>query len=108
MDFLSKTLRLRYPAVHDKDSSYLLGLRGWFVVQSFFWVFMQTFVPAAVKASDNIQGSSYQLGLRKSLSVLFWNDNLIYSFFILISARTICLPFLHNPTKTNIASAVFR
>ena len=105
-----EALRPNYPVVRDKDSTlYLLGLRGWFVIQSFLWVFMQTFVPAAVKSFyNNTAGPAYQVGLRKSLSVLFWNDNLIYSFFILISARTICLPFLCDPTKVNVASAVFR
>jgi len=43
-----------------------------------------------------------------SLSVLFWHKSLLYSFFILLSARTICIPFLLNSSKTVVASVVFR
>jgi len=78
------------------------------VIQAFVWVFMQTFVPTAVKDSNNTTGPNYQIIIRKSLSVLFWNDSLIYSAFILLSARTICIPFLKNSTKTSVASACFR
>ena len=75
---------------------------------SFLWVFMQTFAPAAVKASANDTGPDWQLALRKSVSVLFWNDSLIYSSFIFLSARTICLPWLLDPSKTQLASCVVR
>lgn len=87
---------------------YLLGLRGFLVVQSFLWVFLQTIVPTAVKQPENVAGPTYEKILRGTLSVLFWNESLIYSSFILLSARTICLPYLQNPSKTIVASAVFR
>ena len=87
---------------------HLLGLRGFLVIQSFLWVFLQTFVPVAVKDSANTSGPTYEKILRQSLSVLFWNDSLIYSSFIFLSARTICVPYLENPSKTAIASTVFR
>lgn len=90
------------------EQEYLLGLRGLLVLESFVWVFLQTFVPAAVKSADNASGPAYQVFLRKIFSVLFWNDNLLSSSIILLSARTICLPFLNNPSKTRIASAAFR
>lgn len=105
---LPEILRPRYPAVPDKEGSYLYGLRGIFVIESFLWVFLQTFVPGAVKGSANIYGPAYQIYLRKTLSVLFWNDTLVYSFFIILSARTICIPFLKNPDKSSIAGPVFR
>ncbi|KAJ9293492.1 hypothetical protein DTO271G3_7757 [Paecilomyces variotii] len=105
---LHEIVRPRYPAVPDKESSYLYGLRGVFVIESFLWVFLQTLVPGAVKGTANINGPAYQIYLKKTLSVLFWNDSLIYSFFILVSARTICLPFLKNPDKSGIAGSVFR
>ena len=90
------------------ECGHLLGLRGFLVIQSFLWVFLQTFVPVAVKDSANASGPTYEKILRQSLSGLFWNDSLIYSSFIFLSARTICLPFLENPSKTAVASAVFR
>ena len=91
-----------------KEQRYLLGVRGLLVIEAFVWVFLQTFVPAAVKDSNNTTGPFYQTILRKSLSVLFWNESLIYSAFILLSARTICVPFLNISTKTSVASASFR
>ena len=78
------------------------------MIQSFVWVFLQTFVPATVKSNNQVTGPHYQNTIRKSLSVLFWNEPLISSTFILLSARTICLPFLKNPGRTPIASACFR
>ncbi|KAL2008171.1 hypothetical protein VTN00DRAFT_8153 [Thermoascus crustaceus] len=105
---IPSALRPKYPAIPDKENPYLLGLRGIFVLQSFLWVFLQTFVPGTVKESVNIYGPPYQIYLRKTLPVLFWNDNLIYSFFILLSARTICIPFIKSSTESSIAGAVFR
>ena len=90
------------------DQRYLLGLRGFLIIQTVLWVFLQTFVPAAVKGSENTHGPAYQLGFRKSLSVLFWNEELLYSFFILLSARSICIPFLKSSTKGSVASSCFR
>lgn len=96
------------PSPHDASQDYLIGLRGVLAIMSFLWVFMQTFVPAAVAHSANTTGPGYQLALRKSLSVFFWNDSLIYSSIMFLSARTICLPFLLDPTKLTLASSVFR
>lgn len=75
---------------------------------AFLWTFLRVFTPAAVKGSNNEDGPAYQLGLRKSLSILFWNDTLIYGSIIFLSARTICLPFLLDSSKTVLASTVFR
>ena len=96
-------------ATQVAGQEYLLGLRGLLVIESFLWVFLQTFVPAAVKdATLEAEGPFYQVVLRKSLSVLFWNENLLYSFFILLSARNLAIPFFHEPSKLAVASAVFR
>ena len=92
----------------QQEWGHLLGLRGFLVIRSFLWVFLQTFVPLAVKDFANTSGPAYEKVLRQSLSALFWNDSLIYSSFIFLSARTICLPYLENPSKTAVASAVFR
>ena len=90
------------------DQKYLEGIRGILVVQSFLWVFLQTFAPTAVKDANSTDGPRYQTILRYTLSVLFWNKTLIYSTFILLSARTICIPFLKESSKTTVASASFR
>lgn len=90
------------------DQRYLLGLRGVLVVQSFVWLFLHTFVPATVKHDNQVTGPEYQNLLRKVLSPILWNESLISSTFILLSARTICLPFLKSSTKTSIASACLR
>lgn len=102
----SSTSSLALPNLQEEG--YLVGLRGLFVLQSFFWTFLQAFVPAVVEAPERTTAPTYQTILRKTVSVLFWNKSLIYSFFILLSARTICTPFLQNPTKSTLASAVFR
>jgi hypothetical protein len=90
------------------EQSYLLGVRGFLVIQSFIWVFLQTFVPTTVKDSANPHGPLYQEILRKTLSVLFWNETMIYSATILLSARVICISFLTAPSQTVAASSIFR
>jgi hypothetical protein len=87
---------------------YLTGVRGLLVIESFLWIFLLTFQPTAVKDSANTEGPLYQSLLRKTLSVLFWNESLLYSTAILLSARTICIPFLNKPTAAAVASAAFR
>ncbi|KAF1836635.1 hypothetical protein BDW02DRAFT_221951 [Decorospora gaudefroyi] len=90
------------------DQNHLVGLRGLLVIQSFLFVFFQTFLPAAVPDSKNVHGPSYQIVLRKSFSVLFCNKALIYSWIIFLSARTICLPYLVHKAQEVCASSVFR
>lgn len=96
------------PRPFDRNQTYLTGVRGVLVPMAFLWTFLQTFAPTAVKGNSNTTGPSYQIAFGKSLSVLFWNNTLIYSSIIFLSARTICLPFLLEPTKTVLASSVFR
>ena len=38
----------------------------------------------------------YQVLLRKVLEPLLWDESFIFSFFILLSARTVCISFLEN------------
>ncbi|KAF2810384.1 uncharacterized protein BDZ99DRAFT_416727 [Mytilinidion resinicola] len=90
------------------EQDYLIGVRGLLAVQSFLWVFLTTFVPATVANAANSDGPLYQKIIRKTFSVLFWNDALIYSTFIFLSARTLCLPFLKDGSRQTIASSVFR
>ncbi|KAF1950431.1 hypothetical protein CC80DRAFT_427042 [Byssothecium circinans] len=107
--FLFSSSHPSYPtSLHIPSQEYLLGLRGILAIQSFLFVFFQLFIPTAVADSKNTDGRLYQIILRKTLSVLFWNESLIYSFTILLSARTICLPFLEHSSRTVCASAIFR
>jgi hypothetical protein len=93
---------------YDQDQDYLTGVRGVLVPMAFLWTFLRVFAPTAVKGLAQEDGPGYQLALQKSLSVLFWNDTLIYGSIIFLSARTICLPFLLEPSKSVLASTVFR
>jgi hypothetical protein len=90
------------------SQDYLIGLRGILVLQSFLFVFFQVFLPTAVPDSKNEAGPLYQVILRKSFSVIFCNESLIYSWIIFLSARTIALPYLSNTTREVCASSVFR
>lgn len=105
----SRFLRPTSPSDSSRaEQGYLLGVRGFLVIQTFLWVFLQTFLPTAVKDSANASGPLYAKVLRDTFSVLFWNEGLLYSAFILLSARTVCIPFISNPSKVAVASAVFR
>lgn len=97
-----------FSSTHIVSQDYLVGLRGILVVQSFLFVFFQVFLPAAVPDSKNVDGPLYQIILRKSFSVVFCNESLIYSWIIFLSARTIALPYLSNTTREICASSVFR
>ncbi|KAF2015709.1 hypothetical protein BU24DRAFT_450382 [Aaosphaeria arxii CBS 175.79] len=90
------------------SQNYLIGLRGLLAIQCFLFTFFQLFLPTSVADSSNEDGRLYQKLIRKTLSVLFWNESLIYSFIILLSARTLCLPYLHNPDRTICSSSIFR
>ncbi|KAK4697076.1 hypothetical protein P7C71_g947, partial [Lecanoromycetidae sp. Uapishka_2] len=97
------------PSTIPRNSQpYLLGLRGILVLQSYLCIFLTTFLPGAVRDTANVNAPLYQRILRQTLSILFWNESLIYSSFIFLSGRTISIPFLSSPTKASVASAVFR
>lgn len=92
------------PTIYEQE--YLIGFRGLLVIEAFLWVFLQTFVPAAVALSADSGGKPYQEGLRKSLSVIFWNEYFLYGAIIFLSARSIAIPFIRNPKKETIARSV--
>lgn len=85
---------------------HLTGLRGLFAIQSFVWIFLQTFVPAVV--SSETQGSGYQSTLRDIFSPLLWNSSLISNGFILLSLRTVPITFLHAPSAASYAGSLVR
>jgi hypothetical protein len=95
---------ISYSTVYDQQ--YLLGFRGLLVIEGFLWVFLQTFVPTAVAHSANPSGRFYEQIIRKTLSVIFWNDSFLYCSIIFLSARSIAIPFIKNPAKNRIAQSV--
>ena len=97
------------PTPEVSGQEYLLGFRGFLAIQCFIWTFLNLFAPNTVKDAVIINdGPGWQIALRKSMSVLFWNGTLIYTFLIILSARTLPIPFFKAPSKTVVASAVFR
>lgn len=112
MASLRKLSKMVLPdSLHDNETHYLTGLKGIFAIQSFVWVYLRTFVPTMIeapKASLNVPGPEWQVVLRKTLSVLFWNENLIYSAFILLSARSIAVACIANVTGAQVAGGQFR
>lgn len=98
-------------STHDTKNDFLVGLRGFFVIQSFLHTFLLVFAPGAVVHSANAVESQTHSTLHKVLkliSIVFWNDGIIYSAFITLSARTICIPFMQDGTKLSIAGSIFR
>lgn len=87
-----------------QQQDHLYGLRGVLAIESFLWLFLKTFVPAVV--TTEVPGPAHQTVVRKIFSVLFWNESLISSFFIILSARTICIDFLHEPTAKAFARSL--
>lgn len=92
------------PTIYDQR--YLLGFRGLLVIEAFLWVFLQTFVPTAVAQSANPNGPFYEEMLRKTLSVLCWNEYFLYGSIVFLSARSIAIPFIKNPAKDRVARSV--
>lgn len=102
-----KTLRKHVvtpPTKHEQD--YLIGFRGLLVIQSFLWMFLQTFAPTTVYASANTDGPFGQEIVRKIFSVLFWNEYFLYGSIIFLSARSIAIPFFRDPTAPVIARSL--
>lgn len=89
---------------------YITGLRGVFVIQSLLWIYLQTFAPATVYPSSvyKTEGPTWQYVLRDIFCAPLWNTSLIYSWFIILSARTVCVPFLSNPCGTTFAGSMIR
>lgn len=86
------------------SQDYLYGLRGLLAVESFLWLFLKTFVPALV--TNEVSGPTHQVIVRKVFSVLFWNESLISSFFIILSARSVCIHFFQEPTARSFARSL--
>lgn len=90
----------------DDAQRYLHGLRGLLTISSFLWVFFQTFIPALV--SGGTAGPTYQKILRCIFAPTLWDESLLSSFFIALSARAICVRFLKDPNPTAFAGSIIR
>ncbi|KAM3078190.1 hypothetical protein ACMFMF_004597 [Clarireedia jacksonii] len=102
---------LSSPTRKSPQITYLLGLRGFLVLETFLWTFLQVFVPATVKSSIVTFPSdtpTYQTLIRKILSPIFWNESLLYASFVFLSGRTLCISFIKSPSKETITSSIFR
>ena len=93
----------RRPSLFSANQDYLTGLRGLVAVESFVWLFFHTFVPALVSNSATDPQPTYQVVLRNILSPLLWDASLIYSFFIILSSRTVCIHFLQDASTPKFA-----
>lgn len=100
----------RQSAHPQKVIGYLEGLKGVIAFEAFLWVFMRTIVPGAVfeSLSENASPPRYQSVLREVFSPLFWDGNLQASFFVVISARLVCVRFLTTKTSESMAGTLFR
>lgn len=93
------------PSIFSANQDYLTGLRGIIVIESFLWLFFQTFIPGLVPNQEDEYDSPplYQVVLRKLFSPLLWEPTLISSFFIILSARTLCIHFLQESNAPTFA-----
>ena len=94
------------PPQKPHSQPHLTALRGILVLESFLWITLQTFLPGLTSA--DIPSPAYQKGLRKGRQVLFWDYSFIASFFVILSARAICVPFLADSSSTNYARSLVR
>ena len=92
------------------SQKYVTGLRGIVAVQSLLWAYLSTFAPAMVYPSSVVEthGPTWQYVLRDVFCASFWNSSLICAWFLILSARTACVPFLSKPTATNYAGSLIR
>jgi len=93
----AEKLKVNPPTTYDQQ--YLLGFRGLLVIETFLFVFLRTFVPVTVAVSADPNGRLYQEIIRKTLSVLFWNEYYLYGAIIFLSARSIAIPFIKSDAK---------
>lgn len=96
----------RRPSIYSASQDYLTGLRGVLVIQSFFWLFFQTFIPALVSSKASESQPTYQTILRKAISPLLWDYSLIFTFFIILSARIVGIHFLQDGSTAKFARSL--
>lgn len=90
----------------EEKRPYLYGLRGILALCSIATVFFQTFVPALVR--EDLDGPKYQNLIRIVFSPIFWDEQLICSFFFALSSYAIALRFLHNPVPSAFSGSIIR
>lgn len=86
--------------------AHLYGLRGLLAMSGILTIFVQTFIPAL--ASSEAHGPEYQKILRIIFSPVVWNEDLITSFFFVLSCHSIALRFLSSPTPATFSGSIIR
>jgi hypothetical protein len=85
---------------------HLYGLRGILVICGIATIFVQTFIPAL--AFSKAHGPEYQNILRIIFSPVIWNEDLITSFFLVLSCYSIALRFLGSPSPATFSGSIIR
>lgn len=109
-NFFGGVAGYRHSSQPRHNVGYLEGLKGLIAFEAFLWVFMRCIVPGATFESltENATPPRYQSVLREVFSPLFWDGNLQASFFVILSARIVCIRFLENRTAEAMAGTLFR
>lgn len=102
----SKATASQSPPKPSDKRLYLYGLRGILATCGIATVFIQTFIPAL--AWKDSQGPAYQNVLRIIFSPVFWDENLLASFFFILSGYAIALRFLIDPRPSTFAGSIIR
>lgn len=91
----------------DETSTYvpwIEGLKGLLAIESFFWLFFRTFLPACVYSGVIEDEPAWEAILRKVLSPLLWDGTLQWSFFLILSGRVVALRFREFRTESRAYS----
>lgn len=94
------------PSHNSEARVHLYGLRGILAICGIATIFVQTFVPAL--AFSKAHGPEYQKIFRIIFSPVLWNQDLITSFFFVLSCHSIGLTFLNSPTRGSFSGSVIR
>lgn len=85
---------------------HLYGLRGILAICGIATIFVQTFIPAL--AYSKAHGPEYQKILRIIFSPVIWSEDLILSFFFVLSCHSVALTFLSSPTPISLSGSIIR
>jgi hypothetical protein len=94
------------PPCSSEARVHLYGLRGILAICGIATIFVQTFIPAL--AFSKAHGPEYQKILRIIFSPVIWSEDLITSFFFVLSCHSIALTFLGSPTPTTFSGSIVR
>jgi hypothetical protein len=104
--WIPQTTASQSPPRDSDKRLYLYGIRGILAICGVTTVFVQTFVPRL--AWKDAEGPAYQNVLRVIFSPVLWDEHLLTSFFFILSAYAIALPFLSDPKPSTFAGSIIR